>query len=256
MNKAINLMPEAKAVDQNNLTFFNTCKYLLYGLLVALVCSVGQVQAKPTNSDPWEATNRKVHAFNNSLDKAVLKPIARGYRFIMPSLIREGVGNFFRNISEIPGVLNKVMQGRPKKTASGLLRLLVNSTIGVFGIFDLASRMGLKYEYEDFGQTLAVWGMPSGPYTVLPVFGPSTVRTAIGRLVNFFMNPLSIFPIDDTQVLLLRGVQLVDQRASLLSLEFVVTGDEYEFYRNAYLQRRDYLIHDGLIEDPFLSDEF
>ncbi len=206
--------------------------------------------------DPWEASNRRIHAFNSRLDKAILKPLARAYRVLLPGPLKQGVGNFFRNISEIPSTVNKIFQGRPRKAAVGALRFLINSTMGVFGILDVASRMGLRREYEDFDQTLSIWGVPPGPYVVLPFFGPSTVRGAIGRVVDILMNPFSLLAIEQTERLVLFGANFLNDRAELLSIEFVVTGDEYEFYRNAYLQRRDYLINDGAVEDPFLEDEF
>ena len=213
------------------------------------------------NVDSFENLNRKVHGFNNRFDKAIFKPAAKAYRFVIPKFFRRGVTNFFRNAAEIPSTANKLAQGKPRAVARGALRFLINSTLGVGGLFDVASRMRLKYEYEDFGQTLAVWGMGSRQYIVLPFVGPSTVRSGIGRIVEIIISPFSIFSgflaFNLIEQISVRGVELIGQRVALLSVEFVVTGDEYEFYRNAYLQRRDYLIHDGFpATDVFLDDDF
>lgn len=219
------------------------------------------VARTPKNTDPLERSNRRVHNLNERFDRAILKPVAKAYRFMVPKFLRRAIANVFRNIAEAPGMANKLAQGKPRAVARGALRFLINSTLGAGGLFDLASRMRLKYEYEDFGQTLAVWGVGSGPYIVLPFFGPNTVRGGVGRVVEIIISPFSVFSgllafnlIEQVSV---QGLAVISQRVALLSVEFVVTGDKYEFYRNAYLQRRDYLIHDGVpTSDAFLDDDF
>lgn len=226
-------------------------------LVLALFCMPGcATLQQQQNLDPWEQSNRRVHRFNQFVDNRLLKPSARVYRFLTPGPIDHGITNFFRNLGEIPGLVNKILQGKPRRAARGALRLLTNSTLGGFGFFDVASRMNLPYEYEDFSQTLAVWGVPQGRYTVLPILGPSTVRHAVGKVANIFLNPLFFVSLNPVDQALMRGVEVLDKRADLLSLESVFAADGYEFFRNAYFQRRDYLIHDGITEDPFVDDEF
>lgn len=208
------------------------------------------------NPDPWETSNRRTHKFNNSVDKGVLKPVARAFKFLTPLRIGEGINNAFRNVSDVSSIANQFMQGKPRAGARNILRVLINSTLGVFGIFDVASRMRLRYDPEDFGQTLAVWGVPRGPYFVIPFMGPSTVRDAVGRVGNIFTSPMTYVPLGLPIKVAIQSVNVVAQRSQLLSLEFIISGDEYEFFRNSYLQRRDYLIHGSDVEDSFLEDEF
>lgn len=204
--------------------------------------------------DPWIGMNRGIWAFNDGLDNAILSPIARGYRAVMPDLLEEGVSNFFDNL-QVPGTaLNQILQGKPRAMFSDLGRFALNSTVGVLGLFDVATRTGLPQHDEDFGQTLAVWGIAQGPYFMIPIRGPSTVTAAAGMIVDGFTNPIGY--INDVRV---RNVTLalyfLDLRKRLLAAEVLVSGDEYLFIRDAYLQRRDFLINDGqLEEDPFMDD--
>lgn len=208
---------------------------------------------QPTPEDPWVGSNRVVHDINNALDLIFLRPAARIGQAVTPPLFREGAGNVFRNLGEAPSGINKLMQGKGKGFAESALRLLVNSTMGVFGIFDVASRLGIPYEYEDLGQTLAVWGVPAGPYVVLPLFGPTSVRDGFGRVGDMLMDPLNFLPLNLnlTQQVSLRGVDIINTRINLLALDFVISGDEYEFLRDSYQQRRNFLINDGEVEDDF-----
>lgn len=232
-------------------------RLLLNGCLFAIFSAHSfAVTETPKNPDPWEGANRKIHSVNAALDAVFMKPAARVARATTPGFVREGVGNFFRNLGEVPSGANKLLQGRPRAFARGALRFLINSTMGVFGIFDVASRMGLKREHEDFGQTLALWGAPPGPYVVLPFFGPSTVRDSFGRVTDIVFSPLGFLSLDPRHQFAIRATDFINQRADLLPFESVVLGDEYEFYRSAYLQRRSYLIEDGEAEDSFLDDEF
>ena len=213
---------------------------------------------QPTPEDPWIGSNRVAHNFNTALDLIFLSPAARIGKAVTPSFARQGVGNFFRNIGEAPSGINKLLQGKPKGFAESALRLLINTTLGLFGLFDVATAFGLPYEYEDLGQTLAVWGVPAGPYVVLPFFGPTTVRGGFGQVGNALMSPLNYLSLNlsTTEQLALRGADIVNTRIDLLALDFVISGDLYEFYRSSYLQRRAFLIEDGEIEDSFLEDDF
>jgi len=207
------------------------------------------------NPDPWKGMNRSLWAFNDGLDRILLRPIARGYRAITPDIIEEGISNFFDNL-QVPGTaINQLLQGKPKQTASDAGRFLANSTLGVLGLFDVASRFGLPQHEEDFGQTLAVWGIPQGPYFVIPIRGPSTVTHASGMFVDALTNPIRY--INNVRVRnVTYGLYFLDLRKRLLSAEVLVSGDEYLFIRDAFLQRRDYLIRDGQFEeDPFMDFE-
>ena len=172
----------------------------------------------------------------------------------MPDLLEEGVSNFFDNL-QVPGTaVNQILQGKPRAMFSDLGRFAVNSTVGVLGLFDVATRAGLPQHEEDFGQTMAVWGVPEGPYFMIPIRGPSTVTHAGGMIVEAFTNPIGY--IQNVRVRnVTYALYFLDLRKRLLAAEVLVSGDEYLFVRDAYLQRRDFLISDGAMEDdPFLDD--
>ncbi len=204
--------------------------------------------------DPWEPFNRGVFKFNDTLDRYMMKPVAKGYQWITPDFIDQGVSNFFDNLNDIAVTANDLFQFKFKQGGQDAARLLVNTTVGIGGVVDVASRVGLDKHEEDFGQTLAVWGVPYGPYLVLPFLGPSSPRDAVGTAADGFMNPLSytIFPVK----IGLYGLRTIDFRADNLSATEILDEaalDRYAFMRNAYFQRRDYLIYDG---EPPLEEEF
>ena len=205
-------------------------------------------------ADPLEGVNRKVQSFNDAADRYVLKPVARGYRAILPKPVRRGVGNFFANVLAPVTVLNQLLQGKGKEGGQDTMRFFVNTTLGVGGIFDVGSKIGLQEHQEDFDQTFARWGIDSGPYLVLPFLGPSTVRGAAGTLTLIPFTPIGY--LDDVSVRnTLAGMYFVNGRAELLEVEELVGGDRYSFLRDAYLQRREFLINDGAVaDDPFLDD--
>lgn len=207
-------------------------------------------------ADPWQAYNRRMFALNDGIDRWFLKPVAKGYVKVLPTPVRTGVRNVFRNLGEIPSVINGVLQGNLHSAAYDTTRFLVNSTVGIGGIFDVAQRLDLPpTEYEDFGQTLGYWGFKSGPYVVLPFFGPSTLRDGIARPVDWYTYPTTY--IDHTRTYYsAKGTDLVNLRAQLLPLEESITGDKYEFIRDAYLQRRTFLINNGEVDDSFGDDGF
>jgi len=212
---------------------------------------------RSVDPDPWIPMNRNLWAFNDALDRWLLRPIARGYRAVTPDLIEEGVSNFFDNL-QVPGTaMNQLLQGKPGAMISDVGRFSFNSTFGVLGIFDVSTQLGLPQHEEDFGQTLAVWGIPQGPFFVIPIRGPSTVTHAGGMFVDALTNPIRY--IDNVRVRnVTYGLYFLDLRKRLLSAEVLISGDEYLFIRDAFLQRRDFLIKDGVFEDdPFMEfDDF
>lgn len=211
-------------------------------------------QDAETEQDPWEGFNRKVHTFNDVADRWVLKPVAKGYTKVTPDPVEQGVSNFFDNLLEVRNIFNDVLQWKWKQAGNDSGRLLINSTLGVAGIFDVARHLNLeKSEGEDFGQTLAVWGVDSGPYVVLPFLGPSNLRDTGGIPVDWVANPVSEIDHVPTRNTV-RVVEFIDTRAGLLEAEAFISGDRYVFLREAYQQRRDYLINDGAVQDDF--DDF
>ncbi|HYC38445.1 MAG TPA: VacJ family lipoprotein [Usitatibacter sp.] len=220
-------------------------------LLLAGCATTGASDPK----DPWEGMNRKTHAFNDALDRAVMKPVAQGYQKVVPGFAREGVNNFFDNIEDVGTSLNNFLQGKPKEGASDAARFVVNSIFGVFGLWDVATPLGLEKHYEDFGQTLGRWGMGPGPYFVIPFLGPSTARDAPAKAVDpswYYseaINPERLY-------WGLWGLDKTRQRANLLQSESLVRDaalDEYIFIRDAWLQRRRSQVYDG--SPPRIKEE-
>ncbi|BFM06598.1 MlaA family lipoprotein [Halioxenophilus aromaticivorans] len=208
------------------------------------------------NRDPWEGFNRSMYRFNDALDRAILKPAAKGYKFVTPDPVEKGVSNVFSNLGEVSTILNSMLQWKWKSAAHSTGRFVVNSTLGIVGILDVAGHVGLeKRPGEDFGQTLATWGVGSGPFLVLPFFGPSTVRDGFGTVVDWYSDPVTYADLHSDTRWAIRGVRLVDQRARLLEVEELMSGDRYSFIRDAYLQNRDYLIKDGQVEDDFGGEQ-
>lgn len=206
-------------------------------------------------NDPWEGVNRKIFVFNDTLDTYFLKPVAKGYRAVTPDPVETGVSNFFSNLLEVRNVLNDVLQWKWAQAGNDTGRLLVNSTVGVAGFFDVAQYFGMpRNEGEDFGQTFSAWGAGQGPYIVLPFFGSSTLRDAAGMPFNAYVSPINLVDHVPTRNTI-TGADLIDTRASLLDAEDLLSGDKYTFIRDAYLQRRDYLINDGVVEDSFGGDD-
>lgn len=206
--------------------------------------------------DPWEGFNRKVFAFNEVVDRYALKPVARGYRFVTPDPVQTGVGNFFSNLGEPRTALNSLLQGEFGNAGVATARFLINTTVGIGGLWDFATRMEIAGREEDFGQTLGAWGVGEGPYLVLPLLGPSTVRDTSGLPVDGYTYPITYVE-DDAVRLGLTALRVVDTRAGLLDREELIRGDRYSFIRDAWLQQRRYEVSDGeLGDDPFASDEF
>jgi phospholipid-binding lipoprotein MlaA len=197
--------------------------------------------------DPYERFNRSTYRFNDALDRNVARPVATAYVKVTPAPVRSGAGNFFRNLGSPTVIVNNLLQAKPRAFFTDTLRLVINTTIGIGGLFDPATQLGLPAGEEDFGQTLGRWGVPSGPYVVLPLLGPSTVRDTAGFAADQFTDP-KMYLVKDIWVSVgLTVAGLVDLRASLLGTDEVLANsfDPYVFMRNAYLQRREFQVTDG-----------
>ena len=225
------------------------------GKVLIIFLSLSYFSILLSEIDPFQNLNEKTHNLNQSLDESIATPIAKIYRKVTPDFVEVGVTNFTDNIEDVNIALNNLLQGKIKDGFSDIFRFTINSTIGVLGFFDVASSMGLQKHSEDFGQTLAVWGVSDGPYVVLPVLGPSNLRDTLARIPEAFMTPLLLIDHDRTGYEL-TAIDLLDKRARFLGLESIVIGDEYLFYRDAYFQSREFDIKDGLIEDDFDDFDF
>ena len=205
-------------------------------------------------NDPFEELNRDIFIFNEKLDEKLLKPAALTYRKVTPQFARTGVTNFFNNLEEIDTTINQVLQGKIKYAFNDAGRFVINSTIGLFGLIDVASKMGLERHEEDFGQTLSVWGFDSGPYIMIPFLGPSNPRDLLSRPISSFLS--GTFAMDDNDVkITLVGIDALETRERLLDAETLIIGDKYIFVKDAYIQSREYEINNGSTEDDeFLDD--
>jgi len=211
-------------------------------------------------NDPFEYVNRSIYTFNEKADEYVLEPAAKGYQFITPETVDRGVTNFFSNLDDVVVFINDVLQLKFNQALSDIGRVAVNSTIGVLGFMDVATDMGMPKHHEDFGQTLGAYGVGTGPYVVLPILGPSTVRDTLGLFADSFVDPVQQINDSDTMwsAVVLEGVDL---RADLISAKKILDEaslDPYEFLRSGYFQRREYLIYDGnppMDDEEFLDDE-
>ena len=205
-------------------------------------------------NDPFEDLNRDIFVFNEKLDEKILKPTALVYRKVTPQFARTGVTNFFNNLEEIDTTINQVLQGEIKYAFNDAGRFLINTTIGLFGLIDIASKMGLERHEEDFGQTLGVWGISSGPYIMLPFLGPSNPRDLLSRPISSFLS--GTFAMEDNDVkFTLVGIDALETRERLLDAETLIIGDKYMFVKDAYVQSREYEINNGSTEnDVFLDD--
>ena len=207
--------------------------------------------------DPWEGYNRAVYGFNKGFDSIFLKPAAEAYDAIAPEAVDQGVTNFFSNIGDIRNCFNNFLQGKPDEAANSLARLVINSTVGLLGFVDVATEIGIKKSEEDFGQTLGAGGAEPGPYFVIPLLGPSTVRDTIAKPVDFALNPF-MWADDSEFRAAVMGTQAIDYRADLLDTEEAVEGiteDEYTLVRNAYLDQRQFEVSDGAVTDAYEIEE-
>ena len=226
-------------------------------LCVVLMLSSSFVVCEEKDPDPWRKFNEKMHGFNETLDKYILKPVAKGYKKITPEPLDKGITNFFSNLREPINFVNDLLQAKPGESVIDLGRFTVNSTVGLLGFFDVATGLEWHRNREDFGQTLGKWGVPSGPYIVIPFLGPSTVRDGLAKVPESFtnLNPI-VAATDDTGVVVGSTViNIIDSRADLLELEKILFGNRYVAMRDVYLQTREFDVTDGNVEDDFMSDD-
>jgi len=217
-------------------------------LLLSGCSSTPLVDDGERDPDPWEGMNRSIDAFNTELDNYVLKPVAKGYQAVTPEPVDKGISNFFSNLDDVTVIINDLLQLKPIQATSDLARLVINSTVGILGFFDVAKLIGLEKHNEDFGQTLAFWGAPSGPYLVLPLFGPSTLRDGAGMILVDWRTEPELYVTNRAERYSLYSINTIDTRADLLYASNLVeksSTDSYIFIREAYLQRRRNLIYDG-----------
>lgn len=199
-----------------------------------------------------QAFNEDAYAFNKSIDNGVIRPLAKGYKQITPEFLNIGISNVFSNLTDIPNALNALLQLKLKDAASDTGRFVVNSSIGLAGFFDIATKIKLQKHHEDFGQTLAVWGVPAGEYIMLPVLGPSTIRDSAGKIVDIITNPYFFFENSQAYYVL----DKIDQRADLLTTESLLkdlSDDDYRSLRDAWLQKRQYFIDDGKLDQQAIE---
>ena len=203
--------------------------------------------------DPFENLNRKTFEFNENLDEKFARPVAEAYSKFPPK-IKIGISNFFNNLEEVDTFVNQLLQGKPKQSINDLTRFVINTTVGLGGFIDVASKIGLERHEEDFGQTLAVWGVGQGPYVMLPVLGPSTLRDTLSRPVSSFLSVT--FHMTETDVnIALKGIDAIETREKLLGVESLLSGDKYSFVKDAYIQSMLYEIKDGIdVQDDFIDD--
>ncbi|GAA3937409.1 VacJ family lipoprotein [Litoribacillus peritrichatus] len=231
--------------------------------LALLSLSLNVYSDDGSDSDPLEPLNRGIFSFNEWLDTYIAKPVAEGYRYVTPSVVDLGITNFFNNLGELENTANNLLQLKFTDAGVSVVRFSLNSTVGWFGLVDIATDAGINEREEDFGQTMGYWGVPSGPYVMLPFFGPSTVRDTAGRFVDGYADPMNYDPLNEEfhwdARLGMKGLNAVDKRADLLAAEKIIFGDDkYVFIRDAYLQSREYKVNDGQVDDPFADsmDDF
>lgn len=226
-----------------------TARLLAAATIATLVggCALG-----PSRDDPFEPMNRVSYQVHQVVDGQIIKPMVQAYVDYTPRLVRLAVSNFFGNIEDLFSAINGMLQGKGEKAGNDLGRVITNTGFGVLGLIDVASDAGIEKGNEDFGQTFGFWGIPQGPYLFIPVFGPTTVRDGTGSIIRGYASPIGHIPDVSTRNILW-GIGFVDLRASALQAENVVNQaalDPYTFIRRAYLQRREYLVHDGKPPPP------
>ena len=232
-------------------------RIVLSSLLATSMLSGCSTTASTDKNDPWESWNRDVHGFNKDVDEAILKPIAKGYDEVVPNPVDESITNVFSNINDIGVTINDFLQLKFAQGGMDASRFLINTTIGLVGIFDVAKEFDLPKHDEDFGQTLGYWGVPTGSYMVLPLIGASTPRDTVGLIGDALFNPLTYISFfggvaANAATAGATAVDVTDTRSDLMQSEKIVDEaavDKYDFVKNAYLQRRNYLVHDGKVPD-------
>ena len=226
------------------MTRFHTALISVCALLFA-----GCASTNAPKADPFEGLNRATYKFNDTVDEAVLKPVAKGYQAVTPQFVRAGISNAFTNIGDVGTAVNNLLQGKPGNAFSDAGRFIVNSTFGILGLFDLATPMGLEKHSEDFGQTLGKWGVASGPYIVSPLMGPATLRDVAARPVDAYTGYFRYIDHIPTRNSTF-GVEIIDLRTNLLGASDTLDTaalDKYQFMRDAFLQRRLSQVYDGKV---------
>ena len=230
-------------VLRNNLLF----------LYIFLISSSGTMAAE---EDPWQVMNENTYNFNEAMDATIATPLARGYLYVTPEIVQTGVTNFISNVEDVSIGINNILQGHFKLGIMDFTRVIINSSLGIGGLFNVATSFGLEKHDEDFGQTLAVWGVPAGPYIVLPLLGPSTLRDTFGKIPDSFVSPTLALD-DDRTSYTYTFIDLVETRARYLGFDSLIIGDKYTFMKNAFYQQRAFDISNGMMKDEFDdSDEF
>ena len=219
---------------------------------IALCTSLlsNSASAQGSSYDPWIGMNQHVFAVNDYFDQLLVRPIALTYTSITPRVLQIGVGNFFDNLQDVNIAINDFLQLKIQEGISDSSRVLINSTMGVGGLVDVATNLGLDRNEEDFGQTLGAWGVETGPYLFLPVFGASNLRDSFGLIVDAVFNPIRFLENIETRYSLYLMDEL-DFRSSLLAYDELIIGDRYLFVREAYVQNREYVVNDGEVTDEF-----
>ena len=227
----------------NYLRYFYTCLTVIF-----ISISVEATQ------DPFEEINRKIWTFNEYLDDNIAKPTAEIYTSITPDFIEIGITNFFRNINELDNTANQLLQGKPKYAMNDFARFMINTSVGILGLIDIASKLGLERHDEDFGQTLGAWGVSKGPFLMIPLYGPSTPRSLAGRSVSSVLS--GTFAIEETDVRIgITALDALETRARYLEVETLIVGDRYSFIRDSYMQYLDFESSDGQDQsDDFVDD--
>ncbi len=240
----------------NNKNKFLLCCLLFFSFLLSSGCAT--IEGPPNPDDPLERFNRSMFEFNDTVDKYAMKPAAQAYEFVMPSFASKGVSNFFSNIDDIVVFFNELLQFKFADAAATSARFVFNTTFGLLGLIDVATDMDLPKHNEDFGQTLAVWGVDSGPYLVLPFIGPRTIRDTAGLAVDWiYFDPVFKRQTIE-QSLATLTIKYIDIRASLLKATNILdetAPDRYAFVRDAWLLRREFLIYDGNPPEEYSDDE-
>ena len=222
-------------------------------LFLFFISTFSIAEDEDVNVDPFESTNRIVFEISDDLDTMIIRPVAEIYRDVTPRFIKNSVTNFFYNLSEVDTIINQLLQGKIVLAGQDSLRFLINSTIGIVGFVDVATRVGFERHDEDFGQTLGYWGVPAGPYVLLPLIGPSTIRDSFSKPTSWFLSGnLSVS--DEEAKIIINLLDAVETRERLLVAEKLIVGDKYEFVKSVYLQTRNDLVFDGEVEDEFLTD--
>ncbi len=233
---------------------FSSRLSLLPLILLSVLLSSCSTTGSAKN-DPLEPMNRAIFQFNEVVDDNIFEPVAKTYKYVTPDPVETGVSNFFSNIGEVSTIANDVFQFKFKQAGYDFLRFSINTTIGVFGIFDVASSVGLNKNKEDFGQTLGYWGIPQGPYLVLPFFGASTFRDAPGLYADMQVSPIQ--QLDNEEAITLNALNAISTRARLLRATKILdtaAKDKYIFIRESYLQKRESMVNDGDSEEDFEID--